>query len=155
MGLLQSIAALFYRFNRPPNKKFSRSRAPKIDPHTLGRLGERAAARHLQKVGYRVLYWNFRAPHGGEVDLVCRHETTLVFVEVKTRRTVRHGRPASAVHLHKQRLIARGAIAWLRMLNNPAVPFRFDIVEVVTTPSSDFSIQILENAFQLPEPWSD
>ena len=126
--------------------------ARRPENRTLGQFGEDVAARHLRKIGYKVLYRNFRAPHGGEVDLVCRHGAVLVFVEVKTRRTLLHGRPAAAVNLRKQRLIARGALAWLRMLQHPSVPFRFDIVEVVTDPRQP-SISVVEDAFQLPEPW--
>jgi len=117
----------------------------------LGREGERLAARHLRRRGYKVLYRNFRAPRGGEVDIVCRCRDVLVFVEVKTRRSVAYGRPAEAVTLAKQKLIARGAIAWLHLLHNPEAVFRFDIVEVVIT-GSKAEIQILTDAFKLPEP---
>ena len=152
MDLVPSIAVLFSRFSRRLSR-FKKEPTRNPNPRSLGILGEEAAARHLHKLGYRVLYRNFRAPHGGEVDLVCRHGETLVFVEVKTRRTALHGRPGAAVNLRKQRLIARGALAWLRMLQYPTVPFRFDIVEVVLTPQT-LSIEIITDAFQLPEPWS-
>jgi len=149
MDPLPFIAALFSRCSR----RFFRLRTTRRpENRTLGRLGEQAAAQHLRKIGYKVLYRNFRAPHGGEVDLVCRHGNVLVFVEVKTRRTLIHGRPASAVNLRKQRLIARGALAWLRMLQHPSVRFRFDIVEVIAGECPPL-IQVLEDAFQLPEPW--
>jgi putative endonuclease len=100
----------------------------------------------------KILYRNFRAPRGGEVDIVCRDRScnTLVFVEVKTRRTRDFGDPSSAVNLSKQRLIARGALAWLRMLDNPDVRFRFDIVEVVITDGT-VSCNLIQNAFQLPD----
>ena len=97
-----------------------------------------------------MLYRNFRAPHGGEVDLVCRDGDTLVFVEVKTRRTSEFGEPAEAVTPSKQELIARGALAWLKLLGNPDVLFRFDIVEVrIQGRLSDLSV--IRNAFPLPE----
>ncbi|MCX6976077.1 MAG: YraN family protein, partial [Verrucomicrobia bacterium] len=83
--------------------------------------------------GYKILYANYRAPHGGEVDLVCREKatSTLVFTEVKTRRSLEYGAPSEAVNREKQRLISRGALAWLRLLDHPDIYFRFDIVEVV------------------------
>ena len=86
--------------------------------------------------------------------MVCRDKScaTLVFVEVKTRRTLDFGSPGAAVNAAKQRLIARGAMAWLRMLDNPAVPFRFDIVEVVVKDTGT-EFNIIQNAFQLPEPY--
>ncbi len=118
----------------------------------LGREGERLAARCLRRRGYKVLYRNFRAPKGGEVDLVCRHRDVLVFVEVKTRRGSDYGTPAEAVTLAKQKLIARGAIAWLRLLHHPEVVVRFDIVEVVMK-DENLEFNIITDAFKLPEPW--
>lgn len=111
-----------------------------------------AAARFLQRSGYRVLYRNFRARGGGEVDLVCRdlRETALVFAEVKTRRSERYGRPISAVDETKRHLIAKGAMAWLRLLDNPDVPFRFDVVEVLA--EDPVKIEVVRNAFPLPAP---
>ncbi len=111
------------------------------------------AARHLRGLGYKILHRNFRGKRGGEVDLVCREKAggTLVFVEVKTRRSLRYGAPSSAVTPAKQRLIARGALAWLKLLGNPGIPFRFDIVEV-WFEGGEARFRVLENAFQLPEP---
>jgi len=134
-------------------RRFFRSRDPEENPQfALGRRGELRAARYLRKNSFRVLYRNFRGPHGGEVDLVCRDKScnTLVFVEVKTRRTHDFGGPAAAVNEAKRELITRGALAWLRMLDNPEVLFRFDIVEVVET-SSELSFNLMRNAFQLPD----
>ncbi len=101
-----------------------------------------------------MLYRNFRAPHGGEVDLVCRDKAcgALVFVEVKTRRGLGYGAPAEAVTRDKQKLIARGALAWLRLLDNPDITFRFDIVEIVFDDSGP-SFNIIQDAFKLPEPY--
>lgn len=86
------------------------------------------------------------------MDIVCRDGDTLVFVEVKTRATRDYGDPSYAVNLKKQKLIARGALAWLRMLHNPDILFRFDIVEIVMEPSAP-AINILKDAFSLPEPY--
>ena len=101
-----------------------------MNPHLeLGRRGENIAAGYLRRHGFKVLCRNFRAPEGGEVDIICRDKNcnTLVFVEVKTRSSTLFGDPASAVTPGKQRLISRGALAWLRMLDNPDIFFRFDI----------------------------
>ena len=101
-----------------------------------------------------MLYRNFRAPHGGEVDLVCRdiRAKTLVFLEVKTRRSLDYGHPADAVNADKQRLIAKGALAWLRLLDHPDVLFRFDIAEVVFEGRQP-RVNVIQNAFTLPEPY--
>lgn len=144
MAPVRFIAEVFRRLRKP-----SSSEAPHL---RLGREGEKTAARHLRKSGYKILRRNFRAPHGGEVDLVCRHGRELVFVEVKTRSSEDFGRPFEAVNQKKRRLIIRGAMKWLRMLDMPDITFRFDIVEVVTSPPVE--VRIIENAFQLPDDYS-
>ena len=123
------------------------------DHIAFGQWGEREAEKYLRRHKFRILYRNFRAPGGGEVDLVCRDkpEETLVFVEVKTRATEDLGRPADAVDYEKQRLVARGAMAWLRLLNFPDIRFRFDIVEVLATSRESPDINLIRNAFPLPE----
>ncbi len=78
-----------------------------------------------------MLHRNFRPPRGGEIDLVCREKKTLVFVEVKTRTPGGPGRPADAVDADKEEAVMRGAQAWLRLLGNPDIPVRIDVVEVV------------------------
>lgn len=134
-----------------------RKRAPRSTPlpdHVLlGQWGERQAERYLRRRHYRILHRNFRAPGGGEVDLVCRDkaEDALVFVEVKTRASTEYGRPADAVDYDKQRLIAKGAMAWLRLLNFPDIRFRFDIVEVLAIGRDNPEITLIRNAFPLPE----
>jgi putative endonuclease len=86
------------------------------------------------------------------VDLVCRdlEGNELVFVEVKTRMTDEFGRPQDAVTLEKQELIARGARAWLKLLDRRDVVFRFDIIEVIIGDSQPVITQI-KSAFVLPE----
>ena len=116
----------------------------------IGLLGEELAAKWLTRSGRKVLFRNFRAPHGGEVDLVCRHKTALTFVEVKTRTSAAFGRPADAVGPDKQRLIQRGALEWLRLLGRPKLKFRFDIVEVLLIEGEPPKLSVIENAFQMP-----
>jgi putative endonuclease len=121
-------------------------------PHlTLGRRGERIAADYLRRNGFRVLYKNFRSKRGGEIDLVCRdrHEKTLVFVEVKTRTTDAFGPPHEGVTYAQRDRIIRGAKEWLRLLDDPRVPYRFDVVEVLMEPSPD--VQLIRGAFQMPD----
>lgn len=146
MALVRFIAEATRRWRRP-----SSSDAPHI---ALGRHGEELAARHLKTLGYKILKRNFRAPHGGEVDIVCRdtRHNELVFIEVKTRTTEEFGRPFDAVNEKKRRLIIRGAMTWLRMLDMPDITFRFDVVEVVDSDPPE--IRVIENAFQLPDSYA-
>lgn len=126
--------------------RFSRRDAPHL---ALGRRGEKLAARHLRRLGYKVLYRNFRSGKHGEIDLVARQGDILVFVEVKTRSHEAFGRPSAAIDRRKRRRIVSGAMAWLRMLNLPDVAFRFDAVEVIVV-SEPPEIRVIEGAFTLP-----
>lgn len=120
----------------------------------MGRLGERLAARHLRRHRYKVLYRNYRAKHGGEVDIVCRDkaDNSLVFVEVKTRTCTDFGAPADAVNKEKQALIIRGALSWLRLLRDDEhkIVYRFDVVEVLMDGPVP-KVNVIKNAFQMPE----
>ena len=88
------------------------------------------------------------------MDLVCRDGDTLVFAEVKTRaRPSELSRPADNVTPEKERLVARGALAWLRLLGDPDIEFRFDIVEVILAPDQPAEITVNEAAFTLPKGW--
>ena len=91
-----------------------------------GTRGENLACRFLRKNGYKILYRNFRGRTGGEIDVVCRERDTLVFVEVKTRTREDFGRPLDAVNRDKRNRISRGGLAWLRLLDDPDILFRFD-----------------------------
>jgi putative endonuclease len=116
---------------------------------SVGKDGEKLAARYLRRNGFRILYRNFRSKRGGEIDLICRdcRENTLVFVEVKTRSTDLFGPPHAAVTLAKQDRIIRGAKEWLRMLDDPRVSYRFDIIDVVMNPVP--RISCIRNAFEV------
>ena len=109
------------------------------------------AADYLRRNGFRILYRNFRSRRGGEIDLVCRDRCakTLVFVEVKTRITDVFGPPHAGVTRAQQDRIIHGAKEWLRLLNDPRVPYRFDVVEVLIRP--DPKVHLIRGAFQVPD----
>ena len=96
----------------------------------LGRAGEAVAARFLESRGYRIVARNVRADRV-EIDLVARRGPLLIFVEVKSRNSVRHGSPAEAVDRRKQQRLRRGARAWLATQSATAGGYRrlrFDVV---------------------------
>jgi putative endonuclease len=116
-------------------------------------LGEKLAAKFLRRNGYKILYRGFKGTQGGQIDLVCRDNDTLVFVEVKTRGGEDYGRPLEAITRDQERRISRGALTWLRMLDNPEIAFRFDVVEIVIADQSKPRIELIKNAFQLSKPY--
>ena len=122
------------------------------DTARIGRVGEAVAGRWLRlEGGCRILYRNFRARDGGELDLVARDGETLTFVEVKTRTSLAYGRPALAVDARKQALIIRGARGWLSLLGWPELHFRFDVVEVVLSDGAPPAVTWVRSAFSLPD----
>src|SRR5215468_366548 len=149
-ALAQSIADLSNRWR----SRFSRRRSSSKSGHLRrGARGEKLACRFLKRSVYKILFRNFRGRSGGEIDVVCRDNDTLVFVEVKTRTREDFGRPLEAVDRAKQNRISRGALAWLRMLDNPDILFRFDVVEVIVTDDAKPCVELIKNAFPLSRPY--
>lgn len=128
--------------------------APKPPPesHRLGALGERAARKHLQQLGLKFLTANFRSERG-EIDLILRDRDCLVFVEVKARSSEDWVRPAAAVDARKKRLLSQTALDYLRLIKNPDVKFRFDIVEVLLADGEVREVRHLVNSFTLSKPY--
>ena len=128
--------------------------AGKDEPEHLrrGRLGESAAKIHLRRLGLKFLAANFHSEHG-EIDLIFRDGDCLVFVEVKARSSEAWTRPAAAVDARKRRLLSRTALAYLQLLKNPPVKFRFDIVEVLLADGAVREIRHLPNTFSLSKPY--
>ena len=118
-----------------------------------GARGEKLACRFLRHKGYKILYRNFKGRSGGEIDIVCRDRDTLVFVEVKTRTREDFGRPIAAVDREEQKRISRGGLNWLRMLDNPDILFRFDVVEVIISEDASPRLELIKNAFPLSKPY--
>jgi putative endonuclease len=117
-------------------------------PRSLGQRGEAAAARHLSRQGLRVVARSSRSGLG-EIDLVAIDGRTVVFVEVKTRRSTDAGHPAEAVDVPKQRRLTRLALGYLKRHGLLEYPARFDIV-AVTWPADERrpTIEHFPNAFE-------
>lgn len=94
-----------------------------------------------------MLYRNYRAPHGGEVDIIARKNRLLLFIEVKTRRAGGVGRGLDSVNRQKQLLIERGANSWLKLLKTRRIPWRFDVIEVILEEGQRPHVNRVENAF--------
>jgi putative endonuclease len=117
-----------------------------------GELGERAAKKFLQNAGLKFLAANFRSEHG-EIDLIFRDDDCLCFIEVKTRSSEEWSRPADAVDARKKKLLSQTALDYLRLLKNPEVKFRFDIVEVLLRDGAVREVRHLPNTFSLSKPY--
>ncbi|HWY74419.1 MAG TPA: YraN family protein [Verrucomicrobiae bacterium] len=116
-----------------------------------GETGESAARKHLRKRGLKFLTANFRSKRG-EIDLIFRDADCLVFVEVKTRSSEDWIRPAAAVNARKRKLLSQTALDYLRLIKNPQVKIRFDIVEVLLEDGVVHEIRHLPNTFEMTRP---
>lgn len=111
----------------------------------FGLKSEEVAAKFIQKNGYKILCRNFKTKIG-EIDLIAEEDGTIVFIEVKARKTQRFGSPKYAITQKKQRKISQVALYYLK--NNPkySKKARFD---VITVGESSKDIRIIKNAFEL------
>ncbi len=112
------------------------------------RQGEDAAAAHLAQGGCRILARNYRCVFG-EMDIVARDGTTLVFAEVKSRRTETYGDPQLAVGKTKQRKMTQIARQYLQAQGMEDRPARFDVIAVRLLPG-ETRIEWIQNAFEPP-----
>jgi len=113
----------------------------------LGQSGEALARRHLIKKGYQILERNYRN-RLGEIDIIARENETLVFVEVKTRRSDRYGSPRLAITAHKQKKLSITALAYLKQTRQIDCKARFDVV-LINAASRTPEIETIHNAFPL------
>ena len=102
----------------------------RVPQDSLGNRGEAAAARFLERLGYRIIERQMRNRFG-ELDLVALDRDVVVFVEVKTRTTLSAGHPTEAVTATKQRKITRSALAYLKRRGWLEHRVRFDVIAVV------------------------
>jgi putative endonuclease len=116
------------------------------DRITLGKAGEDYACRELELHGYEILARRFRT-RMGEIDIVARDGQTLVFIEVKARRTTRFGAPCEAVDWRKQQTIGRIAAEYVLRFGIGNASCRFDVVSVLFGDGLRPRIEILRNAF--------
>lgn len=116
----------------------------------LGKLGERYAARYLVKQGCSIVEKNFKASVG-EIDIIARHDDTLVFTEVKTRSSSQFGSPLEAVDARKQRQIIRTAQVFLKDREVLETPCRFDVLAVYIGFGGRLSqVEWIRSAFEEP-----
>ena len=118
-----------------------------VTTKTLGEEGEQRALAHLLRAGLTLVERNYRVAagpgrHAGEVDLILRErDGTLVFFEVRQRRSAAHGGAAASVTPAKQRRVVLAARHFLLRLRTPP-PCRFDVVAI-----DGAALQWLKGAF--------
>ena len=111
----------------------------------IGSWGENVAEEYLIRSGYQILRKNYRTPYG-EIDLIARKETTIIFVEVKTRLSINYGLPEEGVTYKKQTHMVSAAEAYLQDNNNWAGDWRIDVIAIRKNNNQPAEITHFENA---------
>lgn len=107
-----------------------------VSKKTVGLLGENCATNYLLKKGFKVLERNYRTPRWGELDVVAKEGDVLVFVEVKTRTSLKYGPPQEAVDFFKRRSLKRACDYYITAHNYSRLPCRLDLITLLLEPGS-------------------
>jgi putative endonuclease len=117
------------------------------DRQSLGKRGESLACDELRRRGYVILATRYRTRFG-EIDIISERDRTMVFVEVKARRTARRGMAAEQIPLAKRRRIAAMAVDYLAWTGRLDRRCRFDVVAIDGIDTAHETINVIENAFE-------
>jgi len=111
-----------------------------------GILGEKLAGDFLKKRGYRIYETNYRCPEG-EVDIVARHKDSLVFIEVRSKRSLEFGSPEESITPTKMERLRAVAAHYRQTHNNLPSLWRIDVVAVeIDRKGKPLRIELIENA---------
>lgn len=127
-------------------EKYESNQMNEHEPYLLGRSGENVALRYLKRKKYKIVEKGFRL-FRGEIDIIAYDNKTLVFIEVKTRRSQGFGLPEESVTPSKQKQIRKIAQGFLAIHNIREVECRFDVISLTKTERNEYSIRHIKNAF--------
>ena len=132
----------------PPQSRLGTPIAPAtgVSQITLGKQGEDLACGELTRRGYAVLATRYRTRFG-EIDIVCDDGGTLVFVEVKARRSNRCGTAVESITSRKQRRIAAMALDYLAWHHKLEHRVRFDVVAIDGIGTDNVRVTVIADAF--------
>ena len=109
---------------------------------SIGKNGEEIARKYLEKHGFKIIETNKRFSKTCEIDIVAEEKRTLVFVEVKTRKTNICGSPLGAITKEKYKHMKQGAFLYLQE-NKGYKKFRIDAISIILRP--ELKIEHLKN----------
>jgi len=121
-----------------------------LDSHELGRKGERAVRAYLIRQGYEIVDMNWTC-FAGEVDIIAYDDDELVFVEVKTRTSLKAGFPEDSVDRRKRQRHENIALAYLAEHELPSGRIRFDVIALVVIDDGHAMIRHHRDAFACGE----
>ena len=115
--------------------------------HILGELGEKAALKHLKHEGYRIRALNYYTKKG-EIDIIAQEKQVIVFIEVRTLSSEKHGEAFSTVNQSKRQRLTRTAHEYLNKYNLGERDWRFDFISVVIGDDGIPRVELTRDAFR-------
>ena len=109
----------------------------------VGKFGEQAAADYLRRQNYKILSQNYRTRFG-EIDIVFLDKDTIVFCEVKTRKSLHAGLPYEAVNFHKKQQIKKTILNYITHYKLLKRKFRFDVISIYQN-NNQFEVEHFKN----------
>ena len=111
-----------------------------------GILGEKLAKDFLKKQGYHIWETNYRCPEG-EIDIIARHRHDLVFIEVRTKKSLSFGSPEESITPAKMERLRAATSRYRQTHDNLPLLWRIDVVAVELNQRGQLSrIELIENA---------
>ena len=107
----------------------------------FGNMGEEIACKYLEDNGYKILDRNVHYSRFCELDIIAQDKKTIVFVEVKTRKTDAFGTPMEAITKTKYDNIKKGVMNYLS--EHPNRNYRIDVIGITLKP--ELKIEHLQN----------
>jgi len=111
-----------------------------------GQFAEDEACKYLLQQGMRFIMRNYRC-RMGEIDLIFRDETDVVFVEVRYRKSAHFGDGAESVNYFKQQKLIRAAALYIQRYS-VALPCRFDVISVAPGLDKKLHFEWIKSAFE-------
>ncbi len=113
-----------------------------------GILGEKLAGDFLGKNGYSIIETNYRCP-AGEIDIIAQQRDTLVFIEVRTKKSRRFGTPEESITPAKMEKLRTVAAHYGQNRSNLPAAWRIDVVAIEMDNAGKVSrIELIENAVE-------
>lgn|SRR5574344_918638 len=116
---------------------------PKTSNKIKGKLGEEIARKYLEKEGYEIIETNWHFSKFAEIDIIAKHKDSLVFVEVKYRKTIAFGHPLEAITKQKLGKIFLGIEGYLQNCKTKYKSYRIDVISIVANDNN--KIEHLKN----------
>ncbi len=121
-------------------------KAKKVLAHELGRSGESVALEYLKAKKYKIVEKGFRFLRG-EIDIIAYDGRTLVFVEVKTRKSVKFSQPEESITPAKRKQLRKVAQGYLLRRNIQDVECRFDVLSLTFDDLEGYTVKHISDAF--------